>query len=309
MDALIRHLPQHSALLVFLAVLLEQAGLPLPSFAVLVAAGALALSGDASLPLLLVVSTVAALCANLGWYFAGRRLGQRVLRLLCRISLSPDTCVRGTQHIFERWGIAALLVAKFLPGISLVASPVAGVVSMPLPRFLAASVAGTLLWSTAYLGLGYLLHGQIDLAFAYTRAHLHQALAMAAGLFCVYLAWRGMQRWRAWGAAVPRIDIAELRKLLGSTPPPVLLDLRSIQWRGGQGAIPGARSVELQALRRIAAGFPHDREIVTYCGCPNDVSALHAARELRRLGFMRVRALRGGVDAWVAAGGVLEPSG
>ncbi len=310
MTAFIRNLPEHGALLVFLAVLLEQAGVPLPSFTVLVAAGALAAAGQVSIPAMLAAAVLAALLANLGWYLAGRRYGQRVLRLLCRISLSPDTCVRMTQSIFLRWGLASLLFSKFVPGISLVAPPIAGAVRMPLLRFLVASSTGTLLWAGIYLLLGSLFRDEIALVFDYGRQHLQVVLHLAAVLLLLYIAYRAVQRWLlARGGGVPRIGAAELRALLALAQPPLVLDLRSGLLRGEQGGVPGGLAVELVQLEGSAAlpfELPYDRDIVTYCACPNDVSALRAARALRRRGYLRAVALRGGAEAWSAQ---LEPAG
>jgi membrane protein DedA with SNARE-associated domain/rhodanese-related sulfurtransferase len=308
----IRNLPEHGALLVFLAVLLEQGGVPLPSFTVLVAAGALVASGQVAAASVLAAAMAAALLANLGWYLAGVRYGQKVLRMLCKVSLSPDTCVRMTQSIFVRWGLASLLFSKFVPGISLVAPPIAGAIGMPVLRFLLASSLGTLLWAVAYLGLGYVFRDQIDRVFAYGSDHLQVVLHVAVYLLLIYIAYRAVQRWLiVRGAGVPRIDAAELRRLLGQQPQPLVLDLRSELLREGQGGVPGGMPVELALLEsregKPAYDFPHDRDIVTYCACPNDVSAVRAARALRRRGYARAMVLRGGAEAWNAGIELGEP--
>lgn len=311
MTAFIRNLPEHGALLVFLAVLLEQGGVPLPSFTVLVAAGALVASGQVSAVPVLAAAMAAALFANLGWYLAGVRFGQKVLRMLCKVSLSPDTCVRMTQSIFTRWGLASLLFSKFIPGISLVAPPIAGAIRMPALRFLAASSLGTLLWASAYLALGYLFRDQIDRVFVYGREHLQVVLHVAAGLLLTYVAYRAVQRWLiARGSGVPRIEVAELRRLLSQKHQPLVLDLRSELLREGQGGVPGGVPVDLALIEsregKPAYDFPYDRDIVTYCACPNDVSAVRAARALRRRGYIRAVALRGGADAWNAGAGLVD---
>jgi membrane protein DedA with SNARE-associated domain/rhodanese-related sulfurtransferase len=304
MTAFIRNLPEHSALLVFLAVLLEQGGLPLPSFTVLVAAGALIAGGQVFAVPVLAAAVLAALLGNLAWYAAGWRFGQKVLRMLCRVSLSPDTCVRMTQSIFQRWGLASLLFSKFLPGISLVAPPIAGAVRMPLLRFLAASAAGTLLWAGVYLTLGFVFRDQIDLVFDYGRRHLQVVLHVAALLLLLYIVYRAVRRWlMVRGAGVPRIEASELRNLLALQPPPLILDLRSELLREGLQSVPGGMTVQLAQIESAAAlpfELPFDRDIVTYCSCPNDVSALRAARALRRRGYPRAMALRGGGEAWAA---------
>ena len=303
MTAFIRNLPEHGALLVFLAVLLEQAGLPLPSFTVLVAAGALVADGQVSAFAVLGSAVIAAMLANMAWYLAGVRFGQKVLRLLCRVSLSPDTCVRMTQSIFQRWGLASLLFSKFVPGISLVAPPIAGAVRMPLLRFLAASSAGTLLWGIIYLSLGYLFRDQITLVFDYGTQHLQVVLHVLAVMLVMYIAYRAIQRWLvARGGGVPRIEVAELRDLLNLEPRPVILDLRSGMMGDDNSGVPGALAVELAEIERkgkvFAYDFPYDRDIIAYCACPNDVSAVRAARALRRRGYLRAVVLRGGAEAW-----------
>jgi membrane protein DedA with SNARE-associated domain/rhodanese-related sulfurtransferase len=301
MTEFIRNLPEHGALLVFLVVLLEQAGLPLPSFTVLVAAGALIAAGQLSALSVTLAALAAALIANSLWYGAGRRYGQGVLRLLCRVSLSPDTCVRMTQTIFLRWGLASMVFSKFVPGISLVAPPIAGAVRMPLARFLVSSAAGTLLWTVAHLLLGYLFRDQIGQLFDYGRQHLQVVLHLAAVVLLLYIAYRAVQRWLAMrGGGVPRIGTGELRRLLEMEPRPLLLDLRSDLLRQGGDSIPGALQVELAQLEREPPALPFDRDIVTYCACPNDISAVRAAMALRRRGYLRAVALRGGIDAWNA---------
>lgn len=307
MTAFVRHLHEHGVLLVFLAVFLEQAGLPLPSFTVVVAAGALVATNEVSAWGVLIAAVVAALLANLAWYGAGLRYGQRVLSLICRVSLSADTCVRMTQSIFLRWGLASLLLSKFLPGISLVAPPIAGAVRMPLARFLAASSAGTLLWGGFYVLLGYLFRDQIDQVFNYGHQHLQVVLHVLALMLLLYIAYRAIQRWlAARGAGVERIEAAELRRLLEADGParPLVLDLRSALVREGEGGIPGAMAIELRDIENRVARLPHDRDIITYCACPNDISAVRAAKALRRQGYIRVAALRGGVEAWVAVSAV-----
>ena len=126
MDQLIALIQEHGLWLVFANVLAEQAGVPIPAYPTLIIAGAYLTLGEYRLLALLLVGALAAVIADTLWYLAGRRFGTRVLRTLCRISLSPDSCVRQTESVFERWGMPSLLVAKFIPGFSTVAPPMAG---------------------------------------------------------------------------------------------------------------------------------------------------------------------------------------
>ena len=138
-------LAQHGLILVFANVLLTQAGIPLPAVPVLVVAGALAAQGEFSYTALLLTAVAAALLGDIPWFFAGRRYGHRVLRTLCRIAIEPDSCVKQTESIFERWGAPALLVAKYTPGFATVAPPLAGAMRLGFLSFLLFSTAGALL--------------------------------------------------------------------------------------------------------------------------------------------------------------------
>ena len=156
-------LVQHYGLaLVFVNVLALQAGLPVPAYPTLIVTGALAARGGYSLPALLATATLASLIADIGWYAAGRRIGGSVLRTLCRISLSPDSCVRQTESIFTRWGAPSLMVAKFVPGFASVATAMAGVVRIAVWRFVLADAVGAALWSGVAIALGYAFRDAID---------------------------------------------------------------------------------------------------------------------------------------------------
>jgi len=128
---------QHGLALVFLNVLLDQLGLPTPAIPALLVAGALAADGKLSAPGLFGVAVLATLIADAVWYAAGRRYGNGIMKLLCRVSLTPDYCVNQTQTLFERWGMNALLIANFIPGLATVAPPLAGATGIGWPRFLA----------------------------------------------------------------------------------------------------------------------------------------------------------------------------
>src|SRR5512145_1979782 len=102
MDAILEELLRHGVALVGLNVLLQQLGLPIPSVPTMMVAGALALDGRISGAGAFAISVAASVVADLLWFAGGRHFGYRVLKLLCRMSLSPDACVRETEGIFER---------------------------------------------------------------------------------------------------------------------------------------------------------------------------------------------------------------
>src|SRR5512137_1488830 len=161
MTQLIDLLREYGLGLVFMNVLGLQAGLPVPAYPTLIVAGALMLQDAASVLRVLGTGIAAALIADTLWYVAGRRFGTRVLRTLCRISLSPDSCVRQTESIFDRFGSASMLFAKFVPGFASVATAMAGVIRMPFWKFAIFDGLGAALWVGAGLGLGRLFRDAI----------------------------------------------------------------------------------------------------------------------------------------------------
>src|SRR5205085_2412988 len=150
-------------------------------------AGALAAHGAISLPRLVLAVLAAALAADTLWFLLGRRYGPFMLKLVCRVSLSPDTCVRQTENRFERWGVRALLVAKFIPGFSMVAPPLAGSLKTPLPRFLLFDAGGTLLWSGVALAIGAVFRQTVDRALATLQALGARALLVLGAALALFI--------------------------------------------------------------------------------------------------------------------------
>ena len=142
MDQLLDLISRYGLLFVFANVLIEQVGLPIPALPTLVLAGALAADGKLSAPLVLAVAVAASVIADYPWFLAGRRFGYRALRAVCRLSVSPESCVRQTEGIFERFGLMSLALAKFIPPYSTVAPPLAGIMGTRTAEFLLYNTAG-----------------------------------------------------------------------------------------------------------------------------------------------------------------------
>lgn len=290
-----------AAWIVFVNVLLQQAGLPVPAVPTLLLAGSLALSwGPAGQ--VLAAAVLASVIADGLWFLTGRAFGYRVLSGLCRLSINPGSCVSETERRFLRWGLWSLVVAKFVPGFSTVAPPIAGALRMPLPSFLGAAGLGAALWAGSALWVGWLLRSEVNAAIALLDQH---GTLVLVGALCALGLWLG---WRLWQkhlferlAAMPRITAAELMDALASEPPPLLIDLRGPAMIAETGAIEGAHVVALEQLDRLAAAWPKDRPIVTLCACPQDATAIKAAHALQRRGHAWVRPLAGGYEAWLAA--------
>ena len=306
MDAIAGQLAHYGVPLVGFNVLLQQLGLPIPAVPTLMLAGALAASGRIGFASALSIAVLASLVADLVWFWAGRRYGYPVLRLLCRISLSPDTCVRQTEGIFERWGFYSVVVSKFVPGFSTVAPPIAGALGMSVRAFTLASTASALLWAGAAMVVGLIFAQQIEAVVAWISTHVPLAGLVAIVLVAVYALVKVAQRYRtARFVAASMITVAELRERLASEPRPFLIDVGSSLAHKARAHIPGAVLLDLDAIAH-ADDFPGDRDIVVYCACPNEESAKRAAALLMQKGWRRVRPLEGGIDAWANAGYPVE---
>jgi len=301
---LVSLLGQYGLALVFANVLIEQLGLPLPAIPTLVVAGALATDGKLSMPLLFAVALAACLLADISWYIAGRRFGNRVMKLLCRISLTPDYCVSDTQARFERWGVNVLVIAKFVPGLATIAPPLAGATRIAWPRFLFFNSLGGALWVGAGLGGGILLGPYMEPLLTWLDQIGSIAVVIIVALLAAYIAFKWWDRRRFFMMLrMARISVDELYRLIDAGLKPVIVDVRSQTARALEPRrIPGALHVPLHAVDHHVKDLPRDREIILYCTCPNEASAAQAAKILMNNGFTKVRPLHGGLEAWIAAG-------
>lgn len=287
-----------AAWIVFLNVLMQQAGLPVPAVPTLLLAGSLALSWN-QVGQLLAVAALASVLADWMWYAAGRAFGYRVLSGLCRLSINPGSCVSDTERRFLRWGPWSLVVAKFVPGFSIVAPPIAGALRMPWSNFVAGATLGAALWAGAAIWLGWLLRSEVGTAIALLNANGSLVLAVALGGLALWLAWKFWQKYSFERlATIPHITPLELIDALASERPPMLIDLRGPALIAEAGPIAGALAVSIGQLAEAARPWSKDQPIVTLCACPGDASAVQAAHHLVRLGYTAVQPLRGGYEAW-----------
>jgi len=286
---------------VFVNVLLQQLGLPVPAVPTLLLAGSFAASPGA-LGKLLAAATVASVVADGLWYLAGKRFGYRVLAGLCRLSINPTSCVSQTEAKFTRWGMSSLLVAKFVPGFSTVAPPIAGALRMSLSRFLLAAAAGAGLWAGLGLGAGWFVRGAVPDVIAMLDRQAATVVA-TAGLFVVlWLVWKLWQKYRFRALSlIPHISPGELLAAMASDERPLLLDLRGQTMIDETGPIPGAVVATHDRLQSVVADWPKASLIVTLCACPQDAGAIQAARRLLDDGYLCVRPLKGGYEAWLEA--------
>jgi membrane protein DedA with SNARE-associated domain/rhodanese-related sulfurtransferase len=295
----------HGYALLFAFVLAEQSGLPIPSTPVLLAAGALAGLGRMNLALAWSLAVVASLVGDTIWFGLGRWRGASVLNLFCRISLEPDTCVQKTRTTYGKHGVNWLLFAKFVPGLSTIAPPMAGMFKVSPWLFLAMDTAGSVLWSGAFLIAGWIFRDQLEMVAA-LLARLGSGLLVfiVAGLLA-YIAFKYIQRQRVYrDLRISRITPQELKRRMDRGEDIIVVDLRS-EFEWPEGRIPGSLTPvgdNLESLVPVIA----KSEIVLYCSCPNEISSARAALRLKRHGVKRVRPLEGGFPVWKELGFPIE---
>lgn len=297
MSETIEFLRQYGAMVLFVVVFVEQIGLPFPAIPVLVAAGVLAGTGHMNVWMAVGVTVLAALAADWIWYVLGRRRGRRVLDWLCRIALEPDSCVRKTENFFLAHGPHALVLAKFIPGLSTIAPPLAGIVGLGAPIFLLYDGLGAALWAGSSVWIGYVFSNQIEQALVY-RGHVTPVATIgvlaALGVYVLYKARSRRRQLRG----VPRIGIEALLEKLNTEQPPLLIDVRPVMSGEAETAIPNALRMSLDDLARRHHELPRHRDLILYCGCPEDAASAQGTLFLRERGFTRVWPLAGGVEAW-----------
>jgi membrane protein DedA with SNARE-associated domain/rhodanese-related sulfurtransferase len=298
--------PEYGLAGVFAVVLVQQLGAPIPATPVLMLAGAHAAADPLYGVYALGLAILASAIGSLPWFWAGQRYGYRVLKLVCRISLSQDSCVRQTENLFQRYGAAALVAAKFIPGLARVGPPLAGTFRFGTVGFLLFYGAGNALWAGAGLLAGLVLHDEIGWLIDWLVLYSGHALLIVIAVIALYVAWRWFARRRFLATLrATRIGVAELNEMIGRGEAPIVLDVRSRTHRSlDPRMIPGARAVDLDDLEAALPQLPSDRDVVVYCACPNDATAVKVAMLLRRRGIGRVRPLAGGFDAWVSGIGI-----
>jgi len=293
-------LADHGAAVIFWVVFVEQLGVPLPAIPLLIAAGALVGAGKMSLATALLVPVAASLPPDLAWYYLGRLKGGRVLGFLCRLSLEPDSCVRDTENLFHRYGPRGLLLAKFIPGFSTVAPPLAGIVGMSAATFALYDIGGTLIWTAVSAGIGALFSNQLEqLVGLFDQAGGLLLAILLAGLagFIAYKFYHRQKFLRHLRMA--KISVEELKRRMDAGDAISVVDVRHpLALELDPETIPGAINFTLEEIEHRHQEIPRDRDIVLYCSCPNEVSSARTAFLLKKKGIHRVRPLEGGLDAW-----------
>lgn len=256
---------RHGYALLFLWVLAEQSAIPVPSAPLLLAAGALIHTGRLQLLPALLCCLAAALLADTTWFLFGRGRGQQILRLVCRLSLEPDSCVRQTENAFQKYGMRSLLGSKFIPGLNTVAAPMAGHSGKSYLRFALYDTAGTLIWSGAYFAAGYLFSEQLEIVVGYAARLGSNLFLLVAALFGGWIGRKFWQRRRFLKKLdMARITPAELQQRLSGGEELFIVDLRSGPAEEA-ALIPGAVRMAPEELTDRGSRIPRDREIILFC--------------------------------------------
>ena len=299
MNPEVQDIIRHGYLWLFLAALLERLGLPLLVTPLMVAAGAVAGLGNLSLTGVVLVVLVASEVGDLVWYELGRSQGSSVLRLLCKISLEPDSCVRRSEDAFARHTTSSLIYSKFVPGVGRLAGPVAGMSGMDRGRFLVINAVGSLLWSVIFALVGYIPARKLPIDVL-----LEQAAGWLLGLLVAALignvVWKYVQRQKfIKSLRVSRMTVQELKEAIDRGERPFVVDLRhKLEFLVNPRTVSTAVRIAPDELSLRQAEVPRDREVVLYCTCPSEATSAKVAMDLKKIGIIKVRPLLGGLKAW-----------
>ena len=301
LETLVNSLIEHGYLLLFLWIFLDQVGLPLPAVPAVLAAGALAGQGHLDPLMCALVVVFACLPANLIWYGLGIRFGNKVLSLLCLISIEPDTCISSTTSAFHRYGSASLVFAKFIPGLNIVTPPLAGLLGVNFWRFVLLNGLGSLLYGLVFLVPAYFAHeflAEITRAVVSYGGYSGAAFGLA---MVVWLGWKIAQR-RAYTRQLQgvRVEPMHLLKNLDGNASMQVADLRQrVEFNAFPRTIPGAIRVPLDIFDEEIEKLDRNRSLVLFCTCPNEISSARIALKLRKAGFQHAVPLLGGLEKWI----------
>jgi membrane protein DedA with SNARE-associated domain/rhodanese-related sulfurtransferase len=308
-------LESHAYVLLFGWVFLEQAGVPVPSVPVMLAVGTMSAARPPKLSLYLAIFLVivASLIADSAWYWLGRKYGTRVMNVLCRFSLEAATCVEKTQGTVGKRGAYTLLFAKFVPGLSTMAPPIAGQAKIPYWKFLVYDMAGCLIWASSWMFAGKFFGDIARRSNEFFGMLGHFAGGLVVVMVIGIIIYRLVKRHQFLvDLRGMRLEPGQLMEMIEDAirehrDPPYIVDLRHpLDILPDPRALPGAVQIGPQELKERNSVIPRDRDIVLYCTCPSEETSAKVALELRSLGIHRVRPLRGGLQGWKDAGYPLE---
>jgi membrane protein DedA with SNARE-associated domain/rhodanese-related sulfurtransferase len=308
MESLLAQLPQHGYAMLSLAVFLETIGFPFPAALALLLAGGASARGTLDLSTCFVLALIAMILGDTIRFVLGRYTGWWLLGILCRLSLNRDGCILRAADSFHRRGRALLVFAKFVPGINSIAPPMAGSMNMRAMQFLRLDGLGALLYTSAYLALGFVFSDMLE-AITHSYQTFSRVLSWIVALAIVGYA--GTQIWIWWSSVrslgmVPLVEPAEAARKVAHENA-VIYDVRSHGYYDPKATrVRGSIRLDPNALRQMKLEIPVDRQIYLYCTCTGEATSARVANELLSKG-VRVAVIRGGLRSWKRAGLPLEP--
>ena len=267
MEGILQPLVEHGYLVLVIWVLADEGGMPIPALPALVTAGVLAGMGSLNLGLVIILATGATLAMNVLWYGIGVRYGGAVLKMLCRVSLEPDFCVRRTNDVFARHGLASLLVSSFVPGLQTVAPPLAGATGIPFMNFVGMRVAGALLWVIAFTLPGYLFAQQAFVLLERAAEHAELIFAVVMASIAAFVGYKFLHRqWFLRAVRTGIVEPAELHTELERGAQPKIIDLRHrMELEGFPYTIPNALLIPFEEMDDHIETLTQHRDIILYC--------------------------------------------
>lgn len=309
MEAALQFLADYGYWVILAWVFADQFALPLPSIPILIAAGALSSTGQLDIVAVVAIASVATLAADFTWYAIGRRFGPKVLRLTCNLSIEPVSCISSAKSYFDRYGPAAIVGAKYIPGIQTLAPAAAGALPIPIGAFALLDIAATAIWVGPFVALGYLFNAELGQLMGWlgdTSSGFLIAFALAIAAYATFKICQWVLFLRT--LRIRRVTPEHISGRLENGEPLTIIDLRQ---RGDVArqplAILGANRIPLDEIKHRHDEIPRDRDVVVYCTCPNEVSSARVALVLKQRGITNVFPLIGGLQGWVDLGYPTQP--
>jgi membrane protein DedA with SNARE-associated domain len=259
-------LHQYGYALVFFVILLEQLGLPIPAAPIMILAGALAAGGELSFSLVVLFASIGCLIGDFVWYFFGRYKGRRVLKTLCSLSLSPESCVQKTESSFAKYGMNSLIFAKFVPGLNTIAPPMAGLVNSSFPSFLWRDLLGTYLYVLAFTIPGFFFEKAVfDITSLFEEIGRTSLAIVVAGLAAYVLFKFARLKILQRMLYKQRIAPEELYRRISEGENLIILDLRNPATADPRIRIPGSLRIIPGEIDQNLHLLDKEKPIVMYC--------------------------------------------
>jgi len=268
MNNLVSTVSEHGYAFLFLIVLAEACGFPVPAALALIAGGAAAAAHILSLPTAFGVALAAMITGDLLLFFLGRYTGWGLLAILCRVSLNPETCILRSAESFYRHGRVTILFVKFVPGVNTMAAPLAGSMKMRPAQFLQLDFIAASLYILTYMGVGFVFRDLVARIIRGLQSASHTAAELALMAIVLFAVYR-IVKYRQFKTSdvVPRIGVAELaRRLLDGKDDVLIVDVRSHgYYDSGANRIAGSIRLEPNRLSEELKALPRDKDIFVYC--------------------------------------------